>query len=348
MCVDCHQSLDDSHDNQWAYDTLKQWFPNSKYLDSDHFAEGFTLGERGSQQAGNKLSYTAQNVNEAGIVRALALERMADYPSQNALIAVARGVKQPDELIRIGAISGAENFPPDVAWRVLAPLLEDDVLSVRIDAAASLSRFWRQWTPQQREQLKPALDEYIKAQQYNADRAAGRVSLGNVYARMGGQTEAELAYKGAIEVEPIAAAGYVNLADLYRQQGKDTQAAAVFEQGIEAGAADATLHYAYGLNLVRQNAYNDALAQLKQANALDERNPQYWYVTGLAAKEVDIKYSVKALGTAYQLSANPQHLYALCEVMIEAKDSNANRFLDQLAKSAPAEVVQGLRSKLRQ
>jgi Flp pilus assembly protein TadD len=345
VCVTCHQPNDPKQDDQWAYDTLKQWFPDSRYLDSDHFAQGFTAGEQGVQQAESQLSYIAQNKNEAAIIRASALERLTQYPSQNSLVAVARGAKDPNELIRVGAVTGAELFPVDVAWRVVSPLLEDDVLAVRVEAAASLSRFWQQLTPAQKQQLQPALNEYIDVQHYNSDRAAGRVSLGNVYVNQGRLDEAEQAYLGAIMVEPYSSSGYVNLADLYRVQKKDLQAQQLFDKGIAAGAADSTLHYAYGLNLVRQQAYEGATEQLKQAAELDPQNAQYWYVLGLASRESDKALSVKALGSAYQLTNNPQYLYALCDVMIDAKHSSANRCLQQLQKVAPQEAVNELRAK---
>lgn len=345
VCVECHQEIDASHDNQWAYDTLKEWFPESSYLDSDHFAKGFTSGEQGLQQAENELSYIAQNKNEAPIVRASALERLANYPSQNSLVAIARGVKEPNELIRLGAAAGAEMFPADVAWRVLSPLLSDEVLAVRIEAASTLSIFWPELTPLQKEALQPALNEYIEVQEYNADRAAGRISLGNVYMNLGKLDMAEKSFNGAILVEPYNSAGYVNLADLYRVQNKDKLGQQIFEQGILAGASDGMLHYAYALNMARVGDNEHATAQLKTATELEPQNPQYWYVLGLAARQSDKALSINALGSAYQLTNNPQHLYALCDVMIEAKHSSVDRCLDQLQKVAPAEALNELRSK---
>ncbi|MGR5470859.1 hypothetical protein ACPV51_26955, partial [Vibrio astriarenae] len=60
------------------------------------------------QQVVAKLSYQAQDIKQPTENRIQALHELANYPSQNALVAVARSLQDQDPAIRKAAVVGAE------------------------------------------------------------------------------------------------------------------------------------------------------------------------------------------------------------------------------------------------
>ncbi len=88
----------------------------------------------------SQLSYIAQDQNQSVVNRARALQELAAYPSQNALVAVARGLKDTNPEIREAAVIGSEPYQLEHRWKMVAPLLKDKVEMVRHTAASNLVR----------------------------------------------------------------------------------------------------------------------------------------------------------------------------------------------------------------
>ncbi|WP_112479196.1 multiheme c-type cytochrome [Vibrio variabilis] len=341
VCSSCHEDKG----TDWAIQTLAQWFPDSNYQNSQHYGIAFYAADIGHPAAADALSYIAQDINQASIVRASALQRMANYQGQNSLIALGRAVKNSEAMIRIGAIQGSAPYPAHQRWQIIAPLLNDDVLAVRAEAAGALAQYWRELNPQQKDQLKAPLQEYIDIQQYNADRGFGRTNLGNVYAAQGKPTLAIKEYQGAIAIEPYFENSYINLADLYRGQGDEASADKTLALGIKNQPKSAAIHYSAALSKLRQGDKTTASQLLDKATQLEVNNPQYWFVYGLAMETADVHVSLKAVDKAYQLSRNPEHLFSKCDLMLKHKHQGAAQCLNQLSKLAPPEVIQQLKSR---
>ncbi|MEZ9700084.1 tetratricopeptide repeat protein [Vibrio sp. 10N.261.46.E12] len=347
VCTSCHEDQTD----QWADKQIGEWFPDSKYRNQQHFAIAFyadSIGHRGAEDA---LAYSAQDSSLSNIIRASSLERLGGNTGKNTLISLARAVKHDDEMIRLGVVQGSSGFPFTDRWQILEPLLKDPVLSIRSETAGALVRYWGEMNPLQKDQIKPALEEYIEIQQFNADRGFGRTNLGNVYRDLGQYQKAIDFYLGAIEIEPYFENSYANLADLYRAQGNESKALSTLKQGIEAQPKSSVLPYSAGLALLRVKDYEQATEYLKQAAETAQTDPQYWYVYGLALEKSDVLAASKSLNKAYQFSRSPQHLYAQCEVL--ARNSHKpgvpkafEQCISSLSKVAPPEAIQQLKAKV--
>ncbi|PMN26068.1 deca-heme c-type cytochrome [Vibrio splendidus] len=348
VCTSCHEDQTD----QWADKQIGEWFPDSKYRNQQHFAVAFyadSIGHRGAEDA---LAYSAQDSSLSNIIRASSLERLGGNTGKNTLISLARAVKHDDEMIRLGVVQGSSGFPFTDRWQILEPLLKDPVLSIRSETAGALVRYWGEMNPLQKDQIKPALEEYIKIQQFNADRGFGRTNLGNVYRDLGQHDKAIEFYLGAIEIEPYFENSYANLADLYRAQGNEAKALSTLKQGIEAQPKSSVLPYSTGLSLLRVKDYEQATDYLKQAAETAQTDPQYWYVYGLALEKSDVLAASQSLHKAYQFSRNPQHLYAQCEVL--ARNSHIpgvpkafEQCISSLSKVAPPEAINQLKAKFK-
>ncbi|CAK2133562.1 Cytochrome c-552/4 domain-containing protein [Vibrio crassostreae] len=347
VCTSCHEDQTD----QWADQQIGKWFPDSKYRNQPHFAVAFyadSIGHRGAEDA---LAYSAQDSSLSNIIRASSLERLGGNTGKNTLISLARAVKHDDEMIRLGVVQGSSGFPFTDRWQILEPLLKDPVLSIRSETASALVRYWGEMNPLQKDQIKPALEEYIEIQQFNADRGFGRTNLGNVYRDLGQHDKAIEFYQGAIEIEPYFENSYANLADLYRALGDEPKALSTLKQGIQAQPKSSVLPYSAGLSMLRVKDYKQATNYLKQAAETAQTDPQYWYVYGLALEKSDVLAASKSLNKAYQFSRNPQHLYAQCEILARNyQQPGVPKAFEQcvasLSKVAPPEAIAQLKASI--
>ncbi|MET2851236.1 multiheme c-type cytochrome [Vibrio owensii] len=349
VCTSCHED----ETNQWADQKIGEWFPNSKYRNQQHFAVAFYADSIGHRGAPDALAYSAQDSSLSDIIRASALERMGGNTGQNTLVSLARAVKHESDMIRLGAVAGSSGYEFSDRWQILEPLLSDPVLSVRAEAAGALVRHYSEMNPLQRDKIKQPLEDYMSIQRFNADRGFGRTNLANVYRDLGETDKAIASYQKAIEIEPYFENSYANLADLYRAQGNDKKALETLMAGIEAQPKSSALPYSAGLAWLRVGDSVKANQYLKQAAETAERNPQYWYVYGLALEKSDVLAASKALNTAYKVGGNPQHLFAECEVLARNYKDGSVAFafeqcLKQLGEFAPADVIQRLRASINQ
>ncbi|MFA0706234.1 hypothetical protein AB4653_10865, partial [Vibrio sp. 10N.222.48.A3] len=63
-----------------------------------------------------QLSYMAQDQNQSVENRTGALQELASYPSQNALVAVARGLKDQNPEVREASIIGSSPYQLEHRW----------------------------------------------------------------------------------------------------------------------------------------------------------------------------------------------------------------------------------------
>ena len=341
-CLSCHNDKD----SQWSNKQAIKWYPKSTIDKQSDFSTAFTLADMGHSQASLELTKISQDINYAGIIRASALERMQATPDRNSFISIAHGVKDKDELIRLGAVQGAQNMPQSERWQLLEPLLSDDVLAVRTEAAAVLAPLWLNLSEQQQTKLQPALDDYLKIQDFNSDRGFAHTNRGNILAHMGRYSEAEAAYDQSIRIEPSYSTAYVNKAELYRRQGDENKNIATLKQGIKAQPDGGDLYYSLGLSMIRSKNRSAASDYLKKATEVEPQNSNYFYVYALSLVDIHPSQAQIAMRQTYQLSGNPQHLYALCEMQVEQKSFQAKQCLSKLSKVVPAEVVTQLKQRL--
>ncbi len=289
----------------------------------------------------------------ANIVRASALQRLSAYPGPNALMAMKRNITNPDPLVRLGIIRGADNFPLPQRWTLLETLLNDKALSVRAEAGRALATAPQQLSPGpvQKQQLDSAIKDYISSQQYNADRGSTHTNLGNLYLQLGQTSKAKDAYLQAIRIEPGFANAYVNLADLYRQQNNDAAAQQLLNGVINKVLNPAALHYSLGLLYYRKNKPVEAGEQFMAAINAEPANSQYHFAIGLLYEQQrNYHAAVAALEKSYQLEpANPERLLALCQALLRTGNySQAEKYIHELATRYPnATAVKELKAQLR-
>jgi cytochrome c-type biogenesis protein CcmH/NrfG len=169
---------------------------------------------------------------------------------------------------------------------LLAPLLEDPVRAVRIEAARVLAGVPRErLTEAQRTALDRALAEYVASEQFNADRPESHVNLALLHVAQQRPAAAEAELRAALELDPRFIPAAVNLADLYRATGRDAEGESVLRDVLKQDPRHAAAHHALGLVLVRSKRMPEAMAELEAAARLAPESARYWYVYAVALSE---------------------------------------------------------------
>jgi predicted CXXCH cytochrome family protein len=341
-CLSCHEDKD----SNWSSNYVSKWFNKGQATDEEPFAPIFAIADGGYQNVAQHLSKIAQSQEYTDIIRASALTRMENNPDTNTLIAIARNVKHSDSNVRRGAIDGAVNLKSAEKWRILSPLLTDSILGVRSEAAMALVPLWKMLSTEQKQELSPALADYMEIQDFNADRGYSHTNKAIVWGYQNKVAEALASYRQSMRIEPYFAPAYINMAELYKREKQDKKAIDTLKEGRKANPSDSGIPYSLGLAYIRAKDVNQAQQYLKTAAELAKTNARYYYVYSLSLASNNPSLSEKMMQKSYELSRNPQHLYALCEMQVNRKAFEAKQCLKALEKVAPANAVQSLRARL--
>jgi len=333
-CNDCHGDKT----AEWAFSAIETWHgANRKGF--QHYAEAFHAAWSEQADAAALLGAVAADGNAPAFARASALAELAPHVSPANINLARNALKDPDPMVRIGALDMLANVSPSQIWPLVAPLLSDSNRGVRIRAAALLAAVSSaSQPPADREPFERAAAEFIAAQRLNADRPEARSTLGNFLARRGLASDPEAEYKAALRLSPHYTLAAINLADLYRQLGRDGEGESVLRAALATSPQDAGLHHAFGLALTRLKRREEALEELRRAVELDPERARYAYVYAVGLHSAgDIDAAMATLKAS--LARHPgdrDTLLALVSFSRDAGDfATALYYAEQLARVAP-------------
>ena len=345
-CNSCHA---DKKLN-WTVAAFAKWYKPADSL-QQRYAEALYAGRSGAPGAETKLLAVVQDSSLPAIARATALAELRRTLSPKSLTVAQDNLKDRDPLVRLGALRALEGIDPKAHAANSAALLQDSVRAVRI-AAASLLAGARPETlaAEQRAALDKTIQEYLAAQQINADRPEGQLNLGLLYTRKGEVKKAEEHYRQALKLQPSFAPAYVNLADLYRAQERDKDGEKVLREAVNAVPEDGSVAHALGLLLVREKKVDEALTWLKRAAERAPENPRYAYVYGVALNSTgQTNKAIDVLAGAHKRHPYDRELlYALATMSRDAGQIAAARgYAEKLAALAPGDMeADNLRKQL--
>jgi tetratricopeptide (TPR) repeat protein len=277
-CNDCHRDQEAG----WAAAAVERWFgPERKGFQT--WTETFAAARAGRPEARSLLLKLAGSPEAPSMARATAFESLADVPSGDTAAAAGRGLADADPLVRLAALRALRPFQVAQVWPLANRLLADPLLAVRSEAASLLAAMPpERLAPEDRSRLSRALDDYVAAQEVNADRPEHRLNLGSLYLRLGRFADAEAEYAAARGLDPGFAPAHVALSQVYAQTGRDAEGEQSLRQAVVRMPDEAQLHHALGLNLVRQRRAVEALPELALAAELGGGDPRYAYVYAVA------------------------------------------------------------------
>jgi tetratricopeptide (TPR) repeat protein len=126
-----------------------------------------------------------------------------------------------------------------------------------------------------------AAQELMKPEDPNRSIILSR--LGEAYESMGKWQDAADTYQKSIAMKPDVAANYNNLGNDLARLGKVDDAKAAYQKYVDLNPTDAALAWRnFGIVLYQANRMKEAIEPLQKATTLDPKNPQAWYLLGVA------------------------------------------------------------------
>ena len=277
-CNACHSD----RSAEWAADEIASW-PRGPRATPEHYGRALRAGRLGAIDGQERLLALAADSDSPAIARASAVSLLSRYPGAVLVEAIRRAAAEEEALIRLAATRAADSLPVDERIGLVGRLLLDSVRSVRIEAARTLAgadpvRLGGHLTRAR----GPALAEYRRSQQLDAERPTAHVNLALLDSSMGRMAEAEAHYRQALEVGPYFLPAYVNLADLLRQERREEEGERILRRGLSLEPDSGQLHHALGLLFVRLGRTRAALESLRRAHELMPESARYAYVFAVA------------------------------------------------------------------
>ncbi len=348
-CNDCHADKT----AQWAAAAIDGWFgPDRKGF--QNYAEAFHAAWSDGGDAAAMLAAVASGGAPA-FARASALSELATRVSRQNVELAQAALKDPDPMVRIGALDMLANVPPThQLWTLVAPLLSDPIRGVRIGTASLLAPVPTASQPAaDRVPFENAAAELVASHRLNADRPESRSALGSFFARRGLGADAEAEYKAALRLSPQFTPAAINLAELYRRVGRDADGEAVLRTAVAAAPTDAGALHALGLALVRLKRSDEALDLLRRAAEAEPERARYTYVYAVGLNSAGRRSEAVSVLKA-NLARHPDDrdtLQALIAFNRDAGDAaSALAYAEQLARIEPndrslTDLIQDLRRR---
>jgi Flp pilus assembly protein TadD len=280
-CNQCHLNKS----AQWASHALSKWY--AQPLEGfQRFAAALHVGEEGGPGAQHALDELAVGGSQPAIARATAFSLLAGYAPAPADWSSHSGIIDDSALVRRAASQALSVSNMDESPTALVSLLQDPVRVVRIETANVLAGAAPNiLSGDLAGTFDQATDEYIAAQELNADRPEALLNLGVLFARLGKFDHAKAELKSALALDPSFAPAAVNLADLYRALRREAEADSLLRKTLQRNPDDAVLLHALGLSLVRQKQNEKAIEFFSAASRHEPANARYAYVYAITLND---------------------------------------------------------------
>lgn len=332
-CNDCH--ADKSY--QWSEDYIKKFYGERK-----KFTYGSVLSAGYLQREGadTSLIHLINNDLYPEIVRATAIQYLAEYPDKKAQEVIKLMLDNPEPIVRESAINAFdENNIMDLI-STLSPMLDDPVKIVRLAAANRLFELDKSFFSDSLfNKISGVMDEYLDAIMYTSDFPSGRFNLANYYSRKGDFVKAVKYYNDAINLDNQFFPAKSNLALLYYNQGNFQKAEQLFLDLIKNNEEYTEGNYYLGLLYAEQKRYRDAANYLEKALLQENSNPRVYYNLGLVYQQLnENKKAENILLKGNELTPNNfDILFALSDLYLKQKDySKALEYAIELKTKFPS------------
>lgn len=205
--------------DQWSAQHVSRWYSAEK-RDVPHFAPSLAAGRTSSDDGERRLRDLLKDRKQPAIARATAALELGPYVERdNATVRALEDVLTDlSPQVRAAAIISLMHAGEDRLRANVAPLLNDPIRLVRIEAARSLAHV-HELPPKVAERLEEVLVELRESILIYSDRAQAHLVLGSMFeatAQPQGFDEnlinAEAAYRTAMRVEPTVTGPRRNLA----------------------------------------------------------------------------------------------------------------------------------------
>jgi predicted CXXCH cytochrome family protein len=278
-CENCHQAEIKTSAN-WAFDQMKKW--RLSPAGPDHWGYLNHRVSRGDVLVSPEIRDLIVENKLPAIIEASLLSGLASMPSTVSVALAQVKLTSESPLERRAAVASVRNMPVRWRWKFLAPLLEDENRSVRFILAEVLADTLVHLPAASQEKLKSLLDEYRSMLALSADTPTGQLALASLELNLGNLVAAENALRRALEIEPNYVPALINMADYFRESNQEEKVESLLRRALNTAPDSGAAQHSYGLFLVRQKDYRNALTHLKIAMSRDDAHPRYAFVYAVA------------------------------------------------------------------
>ncbi len=351
-CNQCHQD----QTNEWAMETLWKWIDESgKPAPPEHFGEVLAAGRGGESGSEQRLIELVAKPDAPGIARATALSVLGDRSTPLSVQAAMDALSDDDPAVRESALTVLESLDPEQRAEAAAPLLEDPIRSVRIEAARILAAALPLGLLDRNERraLGRAQSEYVQSLLAVADRPESHMGLGLLYSDLGDAKQAEEAYRNAFQIDPQHARSRVNLAELVFQLGRPEEAQTLLHEALRLEPDNGLIHEAMGRHWIRVKDYQQGIWSIARAAQLMPDNARIHFFYGVALNQLGhFDRALPVLRKAHQLEPeNAEYLSGLATICRDhAQWPLAIHYAQELVRLYPqvagySQLLQELRSQ---
>ncbi len=328
VCTSCH----DNFSSEDAANIINSW-PNAISNRPAHYGEIFNDVMNNAPGGEQKLKELIYDDEIPTIIRASGFSLLNQYPSEDTVSHIIKGLSAKEPLIRLGAVRATGFIPPDRKESILRPLLSDEFRAIRIEAYEAIGN----------EQISsPAKEEFLEATEQVMWRGEGRYNLALFHQRNGDIDSATENYLSAQNIDPYFPASYINLADLFRAQGNENSSGTILDRGLAVTPDDPGLNFSKALHLVRAKRTTEALDHLSRAVGFAPGNARYAYVYGVALRDLGQPAKALAILTkANEKNSNDANINMLLLEIYRA-DGNwkeALKYAENLSKLHPNNIT---------
>ncbi len=165
-CSQCHAGKT----AEWAAQHIAEWFPNGRQT-TPHFGAALYAGRTSAADAEYRLDALIVDQGQPAIARASALALLAPFATPASETTTKAAIGDPDPLVRAAVPRALPAALTPAMVQAAAPLLNDPIRAVRIEAARALAGSDQQsMTPEQQTAFAAAYLELFDAEMIDADR----------------------------------------------------------------------------------------------------------------------------------------------------------------------------------
>jgi tetratricopeptide (TPR) repeat protein len=306
-CNNCHTAANETP--QWAADAVVKWF-GPKRAEEPSWAPAIAAGRAGKPEAEELLVQLADRNTTPAIIRATAIDLLANYAGNRSVAARRKALIDSDPLVRVTAVRAMSGGPDLQLVSDLAQALDDPIRFVRVAAAARLAHMpLDQLTTKQQAVFERAMLEFRNSQELSLDHAGGHLTLGALDRRHGRTLEAVKHLQAAIQLEPYMAGPRSELALLMQQLGGDAgeirllrqEEADLMERDTKLAPDNAAIFYQLGMLRYLLGDLDAAQAALTSAA---ERSPHSFEMQMAVALLYEKRYKLSGDEAYFQAAVD--------------------------------------------
>ena len=281
-CNNCHKDKK----AEWAVEAIEKVHGKER---KPHFSDLLIPGKDRYRPEFQSLIKLAEDETQPAIARATAIWMLQPLNHQAVYSLARKLLTDKEPLVRYHSLGVYAMLPKTQKISLLAPLLNDPVRAVRIEAANQLSDSKEEELPPEfRNQFSKAAIEFKEYLKMHSDSAGGQVNISNYHSRQNNKDQAIEALRKAVKIDNHFNMARINLAFMLSMDKKYDEAEAVYKKVLEQEPAYAQAWYSLGLLYTEQNKFEQAVEAFSKAIAREPDNLRIYYNKALCLQKLGL------------------------------------------------------------